>query len=97
MALNYARYRVRSHVCAWASSRHPLAGLPLPSASSYAHPHRGLHRYSYRGLAPHQFMHMLGVHKAIKYAPFGRRTLAPFMAGVICSSDCSNIFRNWFL
>jgi hypothetical protein len=33
----------------------------LPSASSY-YPYCG-HRYSYRGLSPHQFMPMPGVHK----------------------------------
>ena len=55
---------VGSHVCVRASSRHPLTGLPLPSASSYRCPHRGHLRYSYRGLTPHQFMPMSGVHKA---------------------------------
>jgi hypothetical protein len=44
-------------------SRHPLAGLPLPSASSFIRPLRGLLRYSYRGLAPHKLMPMPGVHK----------------------------------
>ena len=51
---------VGSHLCARASSRHPLAGLPLPSASSYIAP-KGHYRYSYRGLSPHQFMPMPGV------------------------------------
>ena len=51
---------VGSHLCARASSRHPLAGLPLPSASSYIGP-KGHLRYSYRGLAPHKFMPMSGV------------------------------------
>jgi len=55
---------VGSHLCAQASSRHPLAGLPLPSASSY-YPRRG-HRYSYRGLSPHQFTPMPGVHKTLQ-------------------------------
>ena len=54
---------VGSHVCARASFRHPLAGLPLPSASSYRIPNHGKVRYSYRGLSPHQFMPMPGVHK----------------------------------
>jgi len=53
---------VGSHLCARASFRHPLAGLPLPSASSYIRP-QGRYRYSYRGLSPHQFMPMSGVHK----------------------------------
>ena len=44
-------------------TRQPLAGLPLPSASSCC-PLRE-HRYSYRGLPPHQFMPMPGVHKAL--------------------------------
>ena len=56
---------VGSHLCARASFRHPLAGLPLPSASSYIRPH-GRYRYSYRGLSPHQFMPMSGVHKAMQ-------------------------------
>jgi hypothetical protein len=51
---------VGSHVCARASSRQTLTGLPLPSASSY-YPHCG-HRYSYRGLSPHKFTPVLGVH-----------------------------------
>ncbi|AGA33965.1 hypothetical protein TVNIR_2322 [Thioalkalivibrio nitratireducens DSM 14787] len=53
---------VGSHLCARASFRHPLTGLPLPSASSYIRPHFGHYRYSYRGLSPHQFMPMSGVH-----------------------------------
>lgn len=52
---------VGSHLCAWASSRHPFAGLPLPSASSSIGP-KGHYRYSYRGLSPHQFMPMPDVH-----------------------------------
>ena len=44
---------------------HPLAGLPLPSASSYIRPYRGHYRYSYRGLPPHQFMPMPGVPRQI--------------------------------
>ncbi|MGH8653673.1 MAG: hypothetical protein ACREYE_16560, partial [Gammaproteobacteria bacterium] len=43
-----------------------LAGLPLPSASSYSRPQRGHYRYSYRGLSPHKFMPMPGVHKALQ-------------------------------
>lgn len=48
-------------------SRQPLAGLPLPSASS----HRPLreHRYSYRGLSPHQFTPMPGVHNGSRPTP----------------------------
>ena len=51
---------VGSRLCARASSRQPLAGLPLPSAGSYR-PLRE-RRYSYRGLSRHQFMPMPGVH-----------------------------------
>jgi len=57
---------VGSHLCARASSRQALAGLPLPSASSYIRPHRGHFRYSCRGLPPHQFMPMSGVHKRVE-------------------------------
>ena len=57
---------VGSHVCARASSRHPLAGLPLPSASSCFSPFGGHLRYSYRGLSPHQFMPMPGVHNSMQ-------------------------------
>jgi len=41
--------------------------------------------FSYRGLAHHQFMPMLGVHKAIKFALCCRpdaRNLAPLMAAL---------------
>ncbi len=61
-----------SHVCARASSRQPLARLPLPSASSFIGP-KGHYRYSYRGLSPHQFMPMLGIHEALER---GTRKLA---------------------
>ena len=57
---------VGSHLCARASFRPPLAGLPLPSASSYICPTIGHYRYSYRGLSPHKFMPMSGVHKALQ-------------------------------
>jgi hypothetical protein len=43
---------VGSHLCARASFRPPLAGLPLPSASSCICPTIGHYRYSYRGLHP---------------------------------------------
>jgi hypothetical protein len=60
---------VGSHLCAPASFRPPLAGLPLPSASSYICPTIGHYRYSYRGLSPHKFMPMSGVHKGIQPTP----------------------------
>ena len=63
---------VGSHLCAQASSRHPLAGLPLPSASSYSLPNHGNYRYCYRGLSPHQFMPLSGVHKCMHQQPFFR-------------------------
>jgi hypothetical protein len=53
---------VGSHLCARASFRQVLAELPLPSASGYSRPQRGHYRYSHRGLSPHQFMPMSGVH-----------------------------------
>ena len=56
---------LRADWCARASFGHPPAGLPLPSASRDIRPHRGLHRCSYRGLPPHQFMPMPGVHKSL--------------------------------
>ena len=59
---------VGSHFCARASSRHPLVGLSLPSASRYIGP-RGHYRYSYRGLSPHQFMPMPGVHELLQPKP----------------------------
>ena len=52
---------VGSHLCARASFRPPLAGLPLPSASSCICPTIGRYRYSYRGLSLHKFMPMSGV------------------------------------
>ncbi|MGH8608668.1 MAG: hypothetical protein ACREX9_15015, partial [Gammaproteobacteria bacterium] len=55
---------VGSHLCAQASFRQALADLPLPSASSYICPTFGHYRYSYRGLSPHQFVPMSGVHQA---------------------------------
>jgi len=57
---------VGSHLCARASSRHPLARLPLPSASRCFRPFGGHLRYSYRGLSPHQFMPMPGVHNGMQ-------------------------------
>ena len=74
---------VGSHLCARASSRQVLANLPLPSASSYICPHGGHYRYSYRGLAPHQFMPMPGVHKALQPTPKSAPAplAAPFLGG----------------
>jgi len=60
---------VGSHLCAQASFRQPLAGLPLPSASRYSGPDCGHYRYSYRGLSPHQFMPMSGVHNSLVPTP----------------------------
>ena len=59
---------VGSHVCARASFRQALTDLPLPSASSYIGPHRR-YRYSYRGLSPHQFMPISGVHITFEPTP----------------------------
>ncbi len=52
---------VDSQVCARASSGRVLAGAPLPSARGNAFHHRKV-RNSHRGLSPHQFMPMSGVH-----------------------------------
>jgi hypothetical protein len=64
-----------SHLCARASFGQPLAGLPLPSASSCICP-EGQTRYSYRGLSPHQFMPMSGVHKALHLTAIPLRSIA---------------------
>jgi hypothetical protein len=66
---------VGSHLCARASSRQTLTELPLPSASGYIGP-RGHDRYSYRGLSPHQFMPMPGVHPPSTGRPASRASLA---------------------
>ncbi len=69
---------VDSHFCARAPFRHPLAGLPLASASSYIGLNSRHYRCSYRGLSPHQFMPISGVHKR------GRVGLV-FRAVALCS------------
>jgi hypothetical protein len=66
---------VGSHFCAWASFRQALAGLPLPSASSYPESIS-----SYRGLSPHKLMPMSGVHRAMQRT---RGTAASCFAGVV--------------
>ncbi len=57
---------VGSHVCAPASFRPLLAEAPLPSARTFGsidyHQH---HRFSYRGLTPHKFTPMPGVHNRL--------------------------------
>lgn len=53
---------VGSHLCARASFGQVLAALPLPSASSYP----DCIGSSHRGLSPHQFMPMSGVHKRLQ-------------------------------
>jgi hypothetical protein len=59
---------IGSQLCARASSGQDLAGLPLPSASSYM-VSMGHYRYSYKGLPPRQFMPMSGVHNSFKPTP----------------------------
>jgi hypothetical protein len=67
---------VDSQVCARASSGRVLAGAPLPSARGNAFHHRKV-RNSHRGLSPHQFMPMSGVHRALEpTAASGLRPLA---------------------
>ena len=77
---------VGSHLCARASFRQSLAGLPLPSASSYSRPPRGHYRYSYRGLSPHQFMPMSGVHKSLEADVCS--------AGCACSTNAAQLRRS---
>ena len=55
-----------ANLCAQASFRQFLTELPLPSASGYIGPKDGHFRYSHRGLSPHQFMPMSGVHTALQ-------------------------------
>ena len=62
---------VGSHLCARAFFRPALADLPLPSASSYICPTVGHYRYSYRGLSPHKFMPMSGVHNSMQRTALG--------------------------
>lgn len=57
---------VASHVCAPASSRQALAGLPLPSASGYHQLMTNQCRHSHRGLPPHHIAPMLGAHPAVE-------------------------------
>lgn len=61
---------VASHFCTRASFRHPLAGLPLPSASGFIWP-KDHFRDSHRGLPPHKFMPMSGVHPQFQPTPNG--------------------------
>jgi len=65
---------VGSYVCARASFRQHLAVMPLPSASSCHYLERQC-RVSYRGLAPHQFMPMPGVHNKIQPSAEKRRRM----------------------
>jgi hypothetical protein len=58
---------VGSQVCRWASFRRSLARPPLPLASRCCFiPFMDEPRFSDRGLAPHQFTPMLGVHHAVE-------------------------------
>ena len=72
---------VGSHLCARASFGQPLAGLPLPSASSYICPTIGHYRYSYRGLSPHQFMPMSGVHNRLQPTAYSVRSFLASASG----------------
>jgi len=71
---------VGSRVCARTSSRQRLAAMPLPSASS-CHRRERQCRVSYRGLAPHQFMPMPGVHNAL------HRTASPLRGAAAAERD----------
>jgi hypothetical protein len=67
---------VGSHFCTWASFRHALTGLPLPSASGYPDDIGSSHR----GLSPHKLMPMSGVHQPIQRTVQQRR-FAPLLPG----------------
>ena len=56
---------IASHVCARASFRPTLADAPLPSASGFICP-IGHSKNSHRGLSPHKFMPMSGVHPSLQ-------------------------------
>jgi hypothetical protein len=58
---------VGSQVCRWASFRRSLAESPLPLASRCCFiPFMDEPRFFDRGLAPHQFTPMLGVHHPLQ-------------------------------
>ena len=60
---------VGSQVCTWASFRRLLAESPLPLASRCCFIAFMQLRFSDRGLAPHQFTPMLGVHNSLEATP----------------------------
>ena len=93
---------VGSHLCARASSRQPLARLPLPSASSYLRPLRGHLRYSYRGLSPHQFTPMPGVHECVNLTAYwlavAARPASQYAPGYACvrfQLYLLGVFHDW--
>jgi hypothetical protein len=53
-------------LCTPASSRRSLAVPPLPSASTCANVQNTLTGFTYRGLSPHKFTPMPGVHKKMQ-------------------------------
>lgn len=74
---------VGSHLCTWASFRHALTGLPLPSASGYPDDIGSSHR----GLSPHKLMPMSGVPRRSSGPSNSGATLAvgrPLSFGVGC-------------
>ena len=74
---------VISHVCHRASFRPLLAEMPLPSASTFGSIHYYEHpRFSYRGLPPHKFTPMPGVHYSIHLTPIPLRSIGASDAGV---------------
>ena len=75
---------VGSHLCTWASFRHALAGLPLPSASGYPVDIGSSHR----GLSPHKLMPMSGVHIAFHRTRDAARGPVSFELGVTSRSTC---------
>ena len=58
---------VGSHVCAPASFGPPLAETLLPLVRTFGSIHyHERHRFSYKGLSPHKFTPMAGVHKSFE-------------------------------
>ena len=56
---------VGSQLCAQASFRHRLTAMPLSSASILVSIFTILTGFTYRGLSPHKFTPMPGVHNAL--------------------------------
>jgi hypothetical protein len=66
---------VGSQLCTRTSFRRPLAVPPLSSANTFAKMFNTLTGFTYRGLSPHKFTPMPGVHKKMQ----GTRKAAPLI------------------